>query len=261
MRIFFQILSCRIVGFFAFLPLPRWLLTFVIRQYARMYRIPMHLFDVNINDYRCFNDFFIRKFKPGIRTFSGDLASPVDASIYASGPVTNQSLLQIKGQLISVQNLLGKKGNAASSYWSFYLAPGDYHRVHAPCDMTIQSVTHIPGAFYSVSPRIARKTPVFLKNERMVIQANTDSGTVYLVMVAALNVGNIHLKALNDKTPVLKKKTTITNNFPGQVNYKQGDEIGIFNFGSAVVLITPQKTEENQALRKTQLGAALLNAF
>ncbi len=257
MRIFFQILSCRIVGFLAFRRLPRWLLSFCIRQYARVYRIPMDLYDVNIRDYRCFNDFFTRKFKPGIRTFTGDPASPVDASIYASGPVSKQTILQIKGQLISVQNLLEKKDNTIRSFWSFYLAPGDYHCVHAPCDMTIQSVTHIPGAFYSVSPRIAHKKPVFLKNERMVIQANTESGTIYLVMIAALNVGNISLKVLNDKTPSHRQKAVITDDFPGQVYYKQGDKIGSFNFGSAVVLLTPQKAEENYFLRKVQLGDPL----
>ncbi len=258
MRSFFQILPCRIVGFFAFLRLPQWLLKPIIKAYTRIYHVSVHLFDMNVQNYRCFNDFFTRKFKSGVRTFSGTLASPVDGTLYASGPINHQTLLQIKSQPVTVPDLLTHSDKTINSYCSFYLAPGDYHRVHAPSDITIHSVTYVPGAFYSVSPRIASKKPIFLKNERVIIHATSSSGPVYLVMIAALNVGNISLKVLNDNTFSHKQKTSITDNFPGQVNYKQGDEIGKFNFGSAVVLLASEKVEENKTLRKIQLGAPLL---
>ncbi|MEA3449096.1 MAG: archaetidylserine decarboxylase [Bacteroidota bacterium] len=259
MRSFFQILSCRIVGFLAFLRLPPWLLKPVIKTYSRMYHVSVHLFDMNVQNYRCFNDFFIRKFKPGVRLFSGTLASPVDGTLYASGPINQQTLLQIKSQPITVPDLLTHPDKTINKYCSFYLAPGDYHRVHAPCNMTIHSVTYVPGAFYSVSPQVARKKPIFLKNERVIIHATSSSGPVYLIMIAALNVGNISLKVLNDDAFSHKQKTSITDNFPGQVNYKQGDEIGKFNFGSAVVLLTSEKVAENKTLRKIQLGTSLLS--
>lgn len=228
-----------------------------IAIYIKLYKVQPDLFDIETDEYRCFNDFFIRKIKPGSRPFSGVFASPIDGKLYASGSIEDQTLLQVKGQSVSVTNLLAEQDNTLRSYWSFYLAPGDYHRVHAPCDMEIKSVTYIPGTFYSVSPRVARKKPVFLKNERVVIRSETSAGTIYLVMIAALNVGNIGLKVFNDTIPADKKLRKIEN-FPGPAHYKQGDEIGRFNFGSAVVLLTPKTINKNNKIRKVNLGESLV---
>src|SRR3990167_3863064 len=53
----------------------------------------------NLEDYVCFNDFFIRHLKPGCRTIANaDIVSPVDGVISELGSIERGQLLQAKGR-------------------------------------------------------------------------------------------------------------------------------------------------------------------
>lgn len=76
-------------------------------------------------------------------------------------------------------------------YCVLYLAPGDYHRFHSPCDMTIESRKHIYGKLYPVMPLYLNRYPnLFTQNERVVLNGKWEYGNMHYVIVGALNVGS-----------------------------------------------------------------------
>ena len=62
---------------------------------------------------------------------------PVDGLCVESGLVQDGLLIQAKGLSYSIKGLFNDSSLAdyfknASAYWTFYLAPVDYHRIHSP---------------------------------------------------------------------------------------------------------------------------------
>jgi phosphatidylserine decarboxylase len=234
----------------AFAKLPPKLLHWVIRRYVKYYKISLDDFEYNKNQISCFNDFFTRQLKPNTRPLEEGIVSPVDASVYAVGEIHDGQIFQIKDQKITVEGLLDADQFAAKHFMSLYLSPADYHRFHAPVDMKVTSIKYIPGMFYSVRPKIAQKRKVFLKNERVVLTCETNQEKLYLVFVAAQNVGKIELKALGGTCPG-KKAITLFDEFQ-QSAFQKGDELGVFHMGSSVVMLTektPLVSAENQRIR------------
>jgi phosphatidylserine decarboxylase len=247
---YFQILLAKLVGWMAFAKLPPQLLRWFIRLYIKYYKISLDDFDYNEKEISCFNDFFTRKLKPNVRPLGKDIVSPVDACVYAVGEIHNGQIFQIKDQEITVEGLLDADRFIADYFMSFYLSPADYHRFHAPVDLKVTSIEYIPGMFYSVRPKIAKKRKVFLKNERVVLDCETAHGKLYLVFVAAQNVGKIELKALGGTCPG-KKAITLFDEFQ-QSEFQKGDELGVFHMGSSVVMLTentPLKSVENYPIK------------
>ena len=74
----------------------------------------------------------------------------------------------------------------------FYLAPGDYHRFHSPCDFNVNLRKYIDGVFLSVSEKtLIKRKKVYEKNARMCLHGTWKEGYMSMVMVGALNVGRI----------------------------------------------------------------------
>ena len=77
-----------------------------------------------------------------------------------------------------------------------YLAPGDYHRMHSPADITFNSGIHCAGEMFPVAPSAAQYIPsAFTRNERLVLGGEWKHGSFYFVPVAAYNVGSITVTA------------------------------------------------------------------
>lgn len=89
-----------------------------------------------------------------------------------------------------------------------YLAPGDYHRFHSPCDWDIIARRHFPGDLFSVSPYMAKYLPnLFILNERVVLLGVWKYGAMAYVPVGATNVGSIVIH----QDPVMFLLLTIRN--------------------------------------------------
>lgn len=257
MIIYSQILLAKFVGWIAFAKIYPKLLRWVIRRYVKYYKISLDDFDCNETQISCFNDFFTRQLKPNTRPLGKGIVSPVDARVYAVGEIHDGQILQIKDQKITVEGLLDADRFTAEYFMSFYLSPGDYHRFHAPVDLKVTSIKYIPGMFYSVRPKIAQKRKVFLKNERVVLHCETAQGKLYLVFVAAQNVGKIELKALGGICPD-KKGISLFKEFQ-QSEFQKGDELGVFHMGSSVVLLTEKTPLKQLANYAVKFGEALSN--
>ncbi len=252
---FFQIFLAKCIGGLASVALPPKIMRRIIRIYAKQYKVNLSECDFENRNYKRFNDFFTRHLLPNARSVGEGLVSPVDATIYASGQVKENSMLQVKSQQISVSDLLCDDQHKATYFMSFYLSPGDYHRYHAPFDLSIETVRYIPGKYFSVRPKIAKKRKVFLKNERVVLECNSSQGKIYLVYVAAQNVGKIELKPLDSICP--KNKKIVEYKEIQIPNFKKGDDMGAFHMGSSVVLLTEEIPLNSSEFEPIKVGQTI----
>lgn len=203
-----------------------------------------------IEDYKCIADLFTRQLRPGARPVKGPLVHPVDAALNSVQTIRGDQVLQAKGIQYKLTDFLDNP-NADKKFKSgklltYYLCPTDYHRVHSPCDAQITEVQHIPGRLWPVnhwSVHFIKR--LFAINERVVIWMNTEWGQIAYVMVGATNVGKMTLAfdptLVTNCDPFFPKRSVKTYR---NLHVKAGDELGIFNMGSTVIIAYPRELKE-----------------
>lgn len=159
----------------------------------------------NIEDYSCFNEFFGRSLKDGVRPIAEPenrlvTSSPADCRLTAYPTVDLATKYWIKGYGFTLERLLGDKELAAKfdggSIVIARLAPQDYHRWHSPVNGTVISVKEIPGAYYTVNPQAIREPgtlDVFCENKRsvMILERTETNAPIAVIAVGAMLVGSI----------------------------------------------------------------------
>ena len=147
------------------------------------------------SDYRSFNDFFTRSLKPGSRAIGGTVSSPADGTVAALGNIDGDTLIQSKNHSYSLAKLIASNDIddfSAGSFITIYLAPHNYHRVHAPWTGELHHATYVPGDLFSVNQSTALHLPhLFARNERLVCRFRTDAGPAVAVLVGAMLVAGI----------------------------------------------------------------------
>ncbi len=232
-----------------------WLKNLVIRRFMAGFGISLD--EAEIRDpalFRSFNEFFTRALKPGARPLPQDrqaLVCPVDGRIYQLGRIEEGRIFQAKGQSFDATTLLGGDVQRAAPFLNggfatIYLAPYNYHRIHAPLDCRLREMVYVPGRLFSVNPATARALPgLFARNERVACLFDTAVGPMALVMVGALFVGSIETVWAGEVTPPPRKAVDVTV-YPetGQhaVTLARGAELGRFNMGSTVILLFGPRT-------------------
>jgi phosphatidylserine decarboxylase len=245
--------------------LPRFWLTGLIYRVARIRNVSVkdflitrfiRLYDVDIDDvkldvprdFETFNAFFIRELENSARPVDSNvhsIVSPVDGTISSAGPIRDNSIFQAKGLDYSLEDLLATDLQDArryidGSYATIYLAPYNYHRIHAPLDGKIVAARYIPGDLFSVNTATAANVPgLFRRNERLVVHLESAHGPYALVFVGALNVGSISTPWSGEIRP---RKTGVVETISlekGPDAVRRGDLLGWFNMGSTVILLLP----------------------
>lgn len=199
--------------------------------------------------YRSFNAFFTRALAPGTRPIDPDpaaLISPVDGTVSQIGRIEAGCLPQAKGTTYTVEALLASSGwarrFAGGAFATLYLAPFNYHRVHAPLAGTLRAAWYTPGALFSVNATTAAGVPqLFARNERVSCILENDSVSCAVVLVGALLVGSIETLWHGMITPA---KTRRAADLPlaglrAPLSIQKGAELGRFNMGSTVILLLP----------------------
>jgi phosphatidylserine decarboxylase len=239
-------------GKVALLPLPLFLRKTVFTNYARLYGANLEEPSLELESYRSLSDFFSRALVPGARSIASSICSPADGRISGMGKIVNQEMIQAKGKNYTLGELLLDGSLAAEfeggSYFTVYLAPGDYHRVHCPVSGELTSIRHIPGAMFPVSPTVAnRRERLFSRNERVCLLIDSkEHGKACVVFVGALNVGSISLNHVELKTN--NSFVEVFSPPPFSVEFLEkeiaiGEELGKFHLGSTVVVITAKEME------------------
>lgn len=120
----------------------------------------------------------------------------------------------------------------------FRLAPQDYHRFHSPVTGTIESITTLPGEYYTVNPQAVNETlDVFTGNRRdvCIMQAAIGNATqssnapVKTVPIAVVAIGALLVGSVN------------WAHKEGEVATK-GEDLGWFQYGgSTVIVVFPEE--------------------
>jgi phosphatidylserine decarboxylase len=189
----------------------------------------------NPDDYTCFNEFFARELKDGMRPVDdlGDnkvVSSPSDCRLTAFPTIDLATKYWIKGFGFTVAKLLGSDELAqqfdGGSIVVARLAPQDYHRWHSPVNGTVESEKTIPGAYYTVNPQAINEKgtmDVFCENKRsvMLIKRKETGTSVAVIAVGAMLVGSIEYNQGLDQ--------------PG-AELSRGQCIGAFKYGGSTVI-------------------------
>ncbi len=243
------------VGRLASIRLPRSWRAPVWRAFAALVGADLDEVRDPLEDFACLQDFFTRALKPGARPIdagSDGFVSPCDGAWGESGRVEAGRLVQVKGRTYRLADLLGDAALAphfeGGAFATLYLAPKDYHRFHASCDVRVRRVVHIPGGLWPVN-RIGVEcvADLFAVNERicawMELADRANSGPPDLVMVAvgATLVGRVRL-SFDDLTTHRPGAGRSERSYPDGIPFARGEEWGRFEFGSTIVFVAAPGT-------------------
>src|SRR6478736_6078831 len=199
--------------------------------------------------FRSLHDCFTRELKPGLRPFDPDpaiVASPSDGIVGAHGRIADTELFQIKGAPYSLLDLLGDPvlvdQHRNGRFLTLRLTSSMYHRFHAPYDATVERATFIHGDVWNVNPiALKRVERLFCRNERAVIETRLSSGeALTLVPVAAILVASLRLHFLDLTLNAQSRGPTA---FPCDASVRKGEELGWFEHGSTIIVLTPENFE------------------
>lgn len=223
---------------------------FLITQFVKLFGVATDEIELDVPDgFRTFNDFFIRELKTSARpidTEPGAVISPVDGTVSTAGELRVDSILQAKGLNYTLDDLLATDLDDArayvdGSYATIYLAPYNYHRVHAPVTGQIVSARYVPGDLYSVNANTVAKLPgLFYRNERLILHFNSPHGPAALIFVGALNVGSISTPWGGEIRPRKSGVVEVLELPSGPIEISKGDLLGWFNMGSTVIALFPK---------------------
>lgn len=229
----------------------------VIGFYCRCFNVNLEETQIPPGGFRSFRDFFVRPLKEGSRPLAPGhktWVSPCDGKIYNFGSLKGgQKIEQIKGVDYTLEELVGgsewNQPFEQGQFFTIYLSPRDYHRVHAPLEGHIVRCRYIPGDLWPVNSIGLKTVPgLFVRNERVVMEVDSPQGPYLVVMVGAFNVGSIKVTC----DPALRtnyghrKQSTQWMEYPVQ----KGEEIGRFEMGSTVILILPPTMKIEWTLRE-----------
>ena len=200
-------------------------------------KIPPFINDFDIDmtgvqeqEFKNFNDFFIRKLEDDVRpvdTSFNSVISPADGKVLAYADIENSDFI-IKGFRFDVSSFLNNPALAQKyrdgALLVIRLAPVDYHRFHFPVSGNLTSNMEIEGDYYSVNPiALRKKAEILCLNKReYAIISNPLFGDVIMAEVGATMVGSI--------VQTYKGSSVI-----------KGKEKGYFKFGGSTVVLLFEK--------------------
>ncbi len=203
-----------------------------IRPFIKNFNIPVDEIDGEIDEFKTFNDFFIRKLKKTARKINDDdnvVISPGDGKLLVYPSISNYQNFRVKGFKYTFKDFLRN----AELYQEFKdgsmailrLCPTDYHRYHFPVEGVPGPVRKIKGDYYSVSPiALRKKMEIFCRNKREFTEIESKYfGKVLMVDVGATFIGSI------------------VQTYMPNINHKKGDEKGYFEFGGSSVVVIFKK--------------------
>ena len=195
--------------------------------------------NINENDYilddiKCFNDYFCRRIKPGLRVTDEDpdsLIAPCDGLLTAY-EIKAGLVLPVKQSSYTIEELLDDK-ELASRYQGglclvYRLCVDHYHRYSYVDSGTKSPNRFIKGVLHTVRPIALSEYPVFVRNCRDYCTIDSDNfGKMVQMEVGAMLVGKI------------------VNEQNGESEVTRGEEKGHFEYGGStiIVLVEPSRAK------------------
>lgn len=196
--------------------------------------------------YDTINGVFTRRLREGARPLDSTdpeaVVSPVDGTLTRYGRLRGETLFEVKGRRYGISEILADSDDAAlfegGHYAIFYLSPRDYHRIHSPTRGRIERFRYLPGYLFPVNEIWVRNVDnLFAANERIVSFLATEAcGTIAFVKVGAACVGRTTL-SFHDFETTGHEEPPCEFTLDSPAEFRHGDEVGVFNLGSTVVLL------------------------
>ena len=228
----------------------KWVKNNTIKLLTKMYGINIaEALSEEPDDYPHFNAFFTRALKPEARPIDSDpdaWVSPADGVISQSMSIEGNRLVQAKKHDYTLEALVGGDIEYTKTFLNgdaavIYLSPKDYHRVHIPTDGKLISMTYVPGDLFAVNPATVRCVEgLFARNERLVIRFENQQGPFCVILVGAIFVGSMQTVWEGKITPDYEPTLRHWDYAHQDLTFQKGQEIGRFNMGSTVVLLSPK---------------------
>ncbi len=242
-------------GKFAKKEFPSFIQKFINASYVKLMGLNMSEFK-NARYYKSLNDLFTRELiiKREIDLTEDVIISPTDSLITQCGQIKNDIALQIKGMEYSVEELLTyyctsnfeKVKNG--SFMNFYLSPKDYHRYHAPCNFKLLKLIHVPGKLYPVNLKYLNKEfELFVQNERVILECESNGKIFFMVFVGALNVGQMVFEFEDRVETNIDAKEMKVYTYEN-IEITKGECLGYFKMGSTVVMLWEESMVELEDL-------------
>ena len=227
---------------------------FLITRFVRAFDVELDEVRLDVpGDFATFNEFFVRELKDDAREIDDDsdaIISPVDGTVSFAGKILGDSIFQAKGFDYSLSDLLATDLEEVDRYIdgnfaTIYLAPYNYHRVHAPLAGELVAARYVPGDLFSVNEAtVAKLNGLFRRNERLVMHFRTDYGPAVVIFVGALNVGSISTPWTGEIRPRKTGVVDVLDISSHPTKVAKGDLLGWFNMGSTVILLLPDGMAE-----------------
>ena len=227
---------------------------FLITRFVKLYGVDTDEVRHSIpGDFATFNEFFVRELKKGARPIADDpasIVSPADGTISVTGTLRADSIVQAKGIDYSLDDLLATDLEESRAYVdgrfaTIYLAPYNYHRVHAPLGGELVAARYVPGDLFSVNEAtVSRVKGLFHRNERLIMHFRTAHGPAVVILVGALNVGSISTPWSGEVRPRKSGVVDVIDLGGHDTSVRKGDLLGWFNMGSTVILLLPDGAGE-----------------
>jgi len=222
---------------------------FLITRFVQLYDVDIEEIKLDVpQGFPTFNDFFVRELNDGARDIDDDagaIISPADGTVSLAGTLRAGSILQAKGLDYSLDDLLATDLEESASYINgrfatIYLAPYNYHRVHAPFDGELLAARYVPGDLFSVNAAtVSKLAGLFRRNERLIMHFRTEHGPAIVILVGALNVGSISTPWSGEIRPRKAGAVEVIDISAHDTKVRKGDLLGWFNMGSTVIVLMP----------------------
>ena len=108
----------------------------------------------------------------------------------------------------------------------------------------LTKMIHVPGRLFSVAPWTVQEIPrLFARNERLACFFDTAAGPMAMILVGAINVAAIETVWSGLVTPPRASKISDYDYSHTRKEIEKGAEMGRFNMGSTVILLTTSNVE------------------
>ena len=222
----------------------------LIKMYAKAYRINQAEMFEGIHYYPTLHAFFTRRLRGGARPIDQGLnsvISPVDGILEDCGTIDENSEITVKNKKYSIAEMLGgmtkSKKYVGGKYMILYLSPAHYHRIHSPIDAKVVHSYSLGNKSYPVNQTGLKYGKSTLeKNYRTITELQYEERLITMVKVGAMFINSVE----------------VTNN---NEEWKKGEEVAYFSFGSTVILLfendTFQKKEQLIVPTEIRVGQTL----
>jgi phosphatidylserine decarboxylase len=273
-----MIFYSKVAGRLSDLHVPPPLLGPALHAYSQVFGVKAEELPKPLGEFTSFREFFTRPMKEGLRIADARpeaIVSPVDGIILETGqmdsPVPNT--FKVKDRYYTLDELLGRmayydfpREEMKGLYALLYLNPGCYHRIHSPLEGSITCLSHTPGTLYPVNRLGRRWIPDYhIKNSKVVLKISSPDGglQIFMVLIGAFVVGTITL-TYNSRMEFPASGRELFRPVDPPWPVSKGQELGIFNLGSSVILICYCRKSADMSWAaqagEIQMGSALVNA-